>query len=184
MIVALVVAACRPGTRGWSTTLTAGVQISAEHTTAVVALEVAAAAHEELSPRPPPRGPRSPDDVSLQEWDDHEPRWPHRHLGIQATAGTGIMLDGGGATSLVMAGVDYLPFLSDTHGVVGFGGQIAYAAGSRTGVVVVAPRLWFTLPIGELASAPLLLGLMLRGQFGPDGEGGAGPSLVLTRSRL
>lgn len=178
IVLLLVAASCTPATRGWSQTVIAGLHFSDERTTAIVAIEIAAVAHEELDARPAPA--QAIDGLPMIEIDD---RWPHRHLGAQVTGGTGIALDRGGASSITTVGVDYLPFVYDTQSVVGMGGQFLYSAGARDGIAGVT-RLWFAVPVTSSTTAPLLAGLMLRGQFGPDGNNGGGPVLVLTRSQL
>jgi hypothetical protein len=149
-----------------------------DHSGLVVALELAPTFHEAFPT--PSADPRM--------FDPHH--GSNNSLGIMPVASVGAdwfpaIHSDGGVTGFVAIGADYLPWLFENGTAVGFGGQVAFGLGASSGVYAVAPRLWFALPVGTLAGAPLTVGLMLRGQLGSsDGTSGAGPSLVLRRADL
>ena len=142
----------------------------------VVALEISPLLHErfhDAAPAEPGQPPRL------------DPHGPRSVLGIAVTAGTAALWQpSDGLTGVVSAGIDYLPFLYRNGGVVGFGGQVGFAAGAASGIHAIVPRLWFAAPAGRLWGAPLAVGLMLRCQMGLADADGCGPQLVLTREDL
>jgi hypothetical protein len=161
--------------RGWMQTVTIGPTFTSQgHAGVVVALEVSAIAHERFVPRAPRQQLVTPDDHG-----------PPRYVGIAATAGAGGLFGGKlGASAFASAGVDLLPMLFESGGLVGFGAHVADAAGAQHGIHAVAPRLWFAIPLAHLAGAPLTAGLMLRCLVGLGDASGCGPSLVVSRVAL
>ena len=160
---------------GWMQTVTIGPTFASRgHAAVVVALEVSAVAHERFEHRAPGRPPYGPDDHG-----------PPRYVGIAATAGAGALLGRRlGASAFGSAGVDLLPYLFENGGTVGFGAQVADAAGAQRGLHAVAPRLWFAIPVAHLAGAPLTAGLMLRCLVGLGEASGCGPNLIVSRVAL
>jgi len=167
---------------GFSQTVSIGGSFG-EHAGLVVSLEVAPILHEHFA-APPPTVPLQP--VPLQP---DKGRGPPRYLGVQASASTGLILQPAiGVTWYAAGGIDLLPFLFESGTHVGFGAQVGYAAGARHGLLLAAPRLWFALPVGELAGAPLTVGgavhcQLLVGELQRDASG-CGPALLVSRVSL
>ena len=158
-------------------TITLGPTIGDRVSGVVLALEVSPLVHERFEP------PVTRRDLGFPVEPDR--RGPSRYVGLAATVGVGSEWHPAiGFTAYAAVGIDFLPYLFESGLVVGFGGQIAYATGAVSGLHAIAPRLWCAFPVGTVAGAPALLGLMLRGQFGLDGANGAGPSIVLSRISL
>lgn len=96
------------------------------HTAVVVAIEVSAIAHEAFRVRP---ARRPGDVVPIDPERDHG---PPRSLGVAASVGTGVVAGNSvGSSAYASAGLDYLPFLFESGGMVGFGGHVAVSTGAR-----------------------------------------------------
>jgi hypothetical protein len=168
--LALLVVGCTPGVMQ---TVTLGAAFNEKHNGIVLAVEISPLLHEHFQDLHREPSPSYPPDL----------HGPHRYLGVAATAAVGTELKRHeGASGYVAVGLDYLPFLYEHGGMVGWGGQYARSTGVVDGSFGIM-NLWFAGPVGSLAGAPVVMGLMLRVQWGSDGESG-GPQLVMSRVSL
>lgn len=107
-----------------------------------------------------------------------------RALGLSTHAQVGGAYDRArGGYGFVAGGVDYLPFLYRGGTMVGMGGAFGYARGAEVDrLIVVAPRLWFVVPVRRHGRDVKAAGAMLRCEIaiGDDDAGGCGPALVLS----
>jgi hypothetical protein len=155
---------------------TLGPTFGTEHQGIVLAFEVAPVLHP---PFPAPAAPIAAADGTVVPplYDPHD--GPSSSFGFAPSVAVGTDWHTGlGFSAFTAVGADVLPWLFEHGTAVGLGGQVAYSRGGRDGFYVVAPRLWFAVPVGGLVS----VGLMLRGQFGfGTGTDGVGPAIVLRR---
>ncbi len=173
----VLVAGC--AATSFSTMVTLGPTFGTDHQGVVLAVEVAPVLHTAF-PTPPPPIRSADGTIAPQLYDPYD--------GPASAVGIGPMIAVGmdwhshnlGFSGFTAVGADFLPWLFENGNAVGFGGQLGYARGAYDGFYVIAPRLWFAVPVTEIAGRPVSLGLMLRGQLGfGSGTSGVGPSLVL-----